>query len=420
MKLSDELTWRGLIKDKTLSNLAWLDEPKSFYHGVDASSDSLTIGNLAALLMAKRLQAAGWRTIILVGGGTSLIGDPGGKETERELKDPAEIKANAAAIQTQLEKLFAGQPFSLVNNQDWLSDLKLLDFLREIGKHFSMTELMQRDFIAERMGEGGSGISYAEFSYSLIQGYDFWNLYKNYQTVLQIGGSDQWGNMLSGVALIRKKEGAEAHALSMPLVVDKISGRKFGKSEAGAIWLAADKTSPTQFYQFWINTDDSDVEDYLKIFTFLPGREIDQIIRQHQQSPGGRQAQQVFARQVTALVHGSTAISVAEGITKYLTSQVSMATATADELTAMRQAIPSISVSAGSSIISALVRSGLTASNSEARRLLSNGAIYINGNNVAREAFQDNDFQNGRLLLRRGKAYKDSALIELSQGQNDS
>ena len=253
MSLSEDLTWRGLIKDKTFGGVAWLDEPKTFYLGVDASADSLTVGNLAVLMLARRLIDAGWKAVLLVGGATSLIGDPGGKEEERELKSRQEVLSNVEAIKAQVNKLFAGQHFTPADNYDWFKDVGYLEFLRDVGKHFSMTELMQRDFITERIGEQGSGISYAEFSYSLIQGYDFWQLHKNHDVVLQIGGSDQWGNMLSGVSLVRKKEGKEAHAFSMPLVVNKATDRKFGKSEGGAVWLDPAKTSPTQFYQFWIN-----------------------------------------------------------------------------------------------------------------------------------------------------------------------
>src|SRR5581483_6462207 len=212
MKLSDDLKWRDLIKDKTFDDLSWLDKPQTFYHGVDASAPSLTIGNLAALLLARRLIDAGWKSILLVGGATSLIGDPGGKASERELKPRDEIADNVEAIKKQVSILFAGQDFISVDNYDWFKEILYLDFLREVGKHFSMSELMQRDFVVERMGEGGSGISYAEFSYSLVQGYDFWHLFKEYGAKLQIGGSDQWGNMLSGVSMIRKKENQEVHA----------------------------------------------------------------------------------------------------------------------------------------------------------------------------------------------------------------
>lgn len=414
MSLSEDLTWRGLVKDKTFSDLSWLDEPKSFYHGVDASSDSLTIGNLAALLLAKRLVDSGWKAILLVGGATSLIGDPGGKTEERELQPREEILRNAVAIKKQVANLFAGKPFTPADNYEWFADVKYLDFLREVGKNFSMTELMQREFVKERMGEGGSGVSYAEFSYSLIQGYDYWQLFKKNGVELQIGGSDQWGNMLSGVALIRKKEDKEVHALSMPLVVDKVSGRKFGKTEAGAVWLDAQKTSPTQFYQFWINSGDEDVEDYLKIFTLLPKEQIEQLMNEQRADPSQRKAQKVLAEEVTKLAHGSES-EAATGVTKYLTSQVSIAEANEKDLSEVRKEIPSVKAAVGSSVIDVLVNSGLARSNSDARRLLDASAVYINGQSVNRENFEQSDFQNGRLLLRRGKAYKDSALVELSE-----
>jgi tyrosyl-tRNA synthetase len=413
MKLSEDLTWRGLIKDKTFADAAWLDKPQTFYHGVDASSDSLTIGNLAALLLARRLVNSGWKAVLLVGGATSLIGDPGGKIAERELKPREEVSRNVEAIKKQVSQLFAGQPFTSADNYDWFSDIKYLDFLRDVGKHYSMTELMQREFVTQRMGEGGSGISYAEFSYSLIQGYDFWQLYKRHGAVLQIGGSDQWGNMLSGASLVRKKEGSEVHALSMPLVVNKATGAKFGKSEEGAIWLDSSKTSPTQFYQFWINVEDADVEDYLKVFTFLAKEKIEEVMTEHKADASARKAQKVLAEEVTKLVHGEQQSGSATGVSKYLTSQAPLADANESEIAELRKEIPSVEAVVGASLIEVLVSSGLASSNSDARRLLGAGAIYINGAPAIKENLEQSDFQNGRLLLRRGKAYKDSALVEL-------
>lgn len=412
MKLSEDLAWRGLIKDTTFDKADWLDKPQTFYHGYDASTNSLTIGNLAALLLDRRLIDAGWKAVILMGGGTSLVGDPGGKTEERQLKSREEIKQNIAAVREQVTKLFAGENYSMVDNHDWLADLKYLDFLRVVGKHFSMTELMQREFVTERMGEQGSGISYAEFSYSLVQGYDYWHLFKNHDVVLQIGGSDQWGNMLSGVSLVRKKEGKDVHALSMPLVISKQTGVKFGKSEAGAIWLDPTKTSPTQFYQFWINTDDADVEDYLKIFTFLSRDEIGQVMADHTKDSSKRLAQTRLAKAVTELVHGSGGGDLSEQVTKYLTSQVSIAKASDAELRQIRQEIPSFQTKPGTSLVDILVKTDLAVSKTEARRLLSSGAIYINGQKVDRELLAAADFANGRALVRRGKAYKDSVLIE--------
>jgi len=411
MSLSEDLTWRGLIKDKTFNDARFPDEPKTFYLGIDATADSLTVGNLAILMTARRLLDAGWKTVLLVGGATSLIGDPGGKDTERPLAPREEILKNVEAIKGQINKLFGGKEFIPADNYEWFEGVKYLDFLRDVGKHFSMTELMQRDFVDARMGEHGAGISYAEFSYSLIQGYDYWQLYKNHGVTLQIGGSDQWGNMLSGVALVRKKEGKEVHAFSMPLVVDKATGRKFGKTEAGAVWLDPAKTTLTQFYQFWINTDDADVESYLKIFTLLSKEEIDKLISEQKTNPGGRVAQTMLAKSITELVHGQT--DSAEGVTKYLTSQVSIADADDADMEEVRKGIPAAKAQATGSIIETLAASGLVSSKSDARRMLQSGAVYINGQPINRENFEPSDFQNGRLLLRRGKAYKDSALIEL-------
>jgi tyrosyl-tRNA synthetase len=309
--------------------------------------------------------------------------------------------------------LFANKDFELVDNYDWFKDLNYLDFLREVGKHYSLTELIQRDFIADRIGEGGSGISYAEFSYSLIQGYDFWQLFKNHGAVLQIGGSDQWGNMLSGVPLIRKKEGAEAHALSMPLVINKLTGKKFGKSEEGAVWLDPAKTSPTQFYQFWINVEDANAADYLKVYTFLGKEEIEQIMEHHVSHPEERLAQTRLAEEVTKLVHGEHEMNRAKAATEILTGKRSLAEVDDSALEAVRLEIKSARLNPGSPLVEALVQTGLALSNSEARRLLAANAVYINNEPVNKENLEDVDFVNGRLLLRRGKAYKDSALIEL-------
>lgn len=411
MKLSEELQWRGLVKDKTFQDLEWLDTPRTFYFGADCSSDSLAIGNLAGYMLARHLAEHGWKTVLLVGGATSLIGDPGGKDEERQLKSREEIQKNVAAIKAQVERLFAGNQFELVDNYDWFKDIGYLEFLRDVGKHYSMTELVQRDFIAQRMNEGGSGISYAEFSYSLIQGYDFWWLFKNKGVELQIGGSDQWGNMLSGVPLIRKKEGKEAHAFSMPLIINKATGKKFGKSEAGAVWLDPAKTSPTQFYQFWINCEDDDIEEYLKVYTMLSKEDIDKLLAQHRENPKERLAQKRLAEEVTHLVHGDDQLAVARDVTDVLTGQKTVANLDQTTLEAMMREIPTAQVDPGTEVAEVLVRTGLASSKTEARRFLADNAISINGEKVKNEVIQGDEFQNGRLLLRRGKAFKDTALI---------
>jgi len=411
--ISDDLQWRGLIKDHTFEDINWLNTPRTFYLGADCSSDSLTIGNLAIFLVARRLAEAGWKPVLLVGGATSLIGDPGGKDEERELKSHEEITNNVAGIKAQVEKLFDGRNVQLVNNYDWFKDINFLEFLRDIGKHYSMTELVQRDFIATRMNEGDDGISYAEFSYNLIQGYDYWHLFKNFGVELQIGGSDQWGNMLSGAPLIRKKEAKEVHAFSMPLVINKTTGRKFGKSEDGAIWLDPTKTSPTQFYQFWINVDDAGVEDYLKIYTFMPADEIAKTVEQHQANPAERHAQRILAEAVTDLVHGQAETAIAKQVTDVLTGKTAIGEVSDQVIQAMRSEVANVSVSADSTIIGTLVAAGLASSNTEAQRLLQGNAIAINGQKTDRDNFEAADFQNGRLLLRKGKKFKDSALVEV-------
>jgi tyrosyl-tRNA synthetase len=412
MTLAEELEWRGLVKDRTFDDINWVNTPRKFYLGSDPSSDSLTIGNLAIYMLARQLAAHGWQAVLLVGGATGLIGDPGGKDEERQLKSKEEVEANIAGLAEQVRRIFAGYEFEMVNNYDWFKDLGYLEFLRDVGKHYSMTELVQRDFIATRMGEGGGGISYAEFSYNLIQGYDYWWLFKNKGVELQIGGSDQWGNMLSGAPLIRKKEGKEVHALSMPLTIDKATGKKFGKSEAGAVWLDPAKTTPTQFYQFWINCDDDAVEDYLKIYTMLGKDELGQLMVQHRDNPRARAAQTRLAQEVTRLVHGDQELTTAEAVTKVLTGQIPVSDLDEGALNAMRTEIPNTVAHPGTELLDVLVATGLASSKTEARRLLTDNAIAINGQKTQKEQLEDGDFQNGRLLIRKGKAFKDSALVE--------
>src|SRR6266568_3018500 len=394
MTLSESLGWRGFIKDKTFDDTDWLDEPRTFYLGSDCSSDSLTIGNLAVYMLARHLADAGWKTVLLVGGATSLIGDPGGKDAERPLKTTEEIAHNVAGVEAQVRKLFAHNQFELVNNHDWFKDIGYLEFLREVGKHFSMTELTQRDFIATRMGEGGGGISYAEFSYNLIQGYDYYWLFKNKGVVLQIGASDQWGNMLSGVPLIRKKAGAEVHALCMPLVIDQKTGKKFGKSEAGAVWLDPSKTTPTQFYQFWINVEDNRVEDFLKLYTLLSKENIEKLMQQHREEPKLRLAQEHLAMAVTQLVHGDLQTSTAREVTEVIKNPQAIALADRPGvLESLRKEIASASSPPDGKIADALTAANLAESKTEARRLLADGAITINGTRVIRERFEPGDFQ---------------------------
>jgi tyrosyl-tRNA synthetase len=412
LTLSEELSWRHLIKDRTFEDVTWLNTPRTFYLGSDASTDSLTIGNLAIYMLARQLLLHGWKAVLLVGGATSLIGDPGGKDDERELKSEEEVERNVAGIRRQVEKLFTGQQFELVNNYRWFKDIGYLSFLRDVGKHFSMTELVQRDFIATRMGAEGSGISYAEFSYSLIQGYDYYWLYKNMGVELQIGGSDQWGNMLSGAPLIRKKEGKEVQALSMPLVINKATGRKFGKSEDGAVWLDPKRTSPTQFYQFWINVEDEYLAEFLGIYTLLSKEEVSELLAKHYESPKERLAQKVLARSVTELIHGEGEMHTAEELTKVLIGETSVADLDTLAIKAMRSEVASTKAANDASILDVLVETGLCSSKGEARKLLAGQAVYVNNEVISKERLEPSDFHNGRLLMRKGKVLKNSALVE--------
>jgi tyrosyl-tRNA synthetase len=413
MTLSEELTWRGFVNQTTYKEIGALDaDPIAFYFGVDPSADSMTIGNLAAAMMVRHFIDHGHKAYLLVGGATGMIGDPDGKKEERNLLTVEQIEHNKKAIAAQYRQVFAGQDFEIVDNYDWFKPMGYLEFLRGVGKHVPMRQMLGRDFVQSRLGEEGAGISYAEFSYSLIQGYDFLYLYRNHGVTLQVCGADQWGNSITGVDLIRRIEGAEAHVYSAPLIVNKTTGVKFGKSEEGAVWLDAGKTTPTQFYQFWINCDDAGAEDYLKVFTLLNKEEIEAVMNEHRQDLGQRKAQQKLAEEVTRLVHGAEATETAKRVTDCLTGKLNIAEAE-DVLNELRREIQAVHSSTEGSIVDALVASSLASSNSEARRLLEGNAIAVNGQKVSRENFEAQDFQNGRLLLRRGKAFKDSALVEL-------
>lgn len=412
MKLSEELAWRGFVNQTTFKDLAALDgDPITFYWGVDPSANSMTVGNLAAAMMVRHFVDHGHKAILLVGGATGMIGDPDGKKQERDLLSLDDIAQNKAAISAQYKTIFAGQQFDIVDNYDWFKEIGYLQFLRDIGKHVPMRQMLGRDFVQSRLGEEGAGISYAEFSYSLIQGYDFLHLFREHGVTLQVCGADQWGNSITGVDLIRRIEGAEAHVYSTPLVVNKSTGVKFGKSEAGAVWLDPAKTTPTQFYQFWVNCDDAGVEDYLKIYTLLTKEEIEDIMAKQRESPGTRTAQVALAVAVTRLVHGDEQLRIATEVTDYLKG-ADVGHAEGKALDALRLEIPAVKARVDGSIVEAMVTSGLAGSNTEARRFLKENAVSLNGQKVQREFFEADDFHNGRLLVRRGKAFKDSALVE--------
>lgn len=382
MTLAEELTWRGFVNQMTFADIADVNTPRTFYWGVDPSADSMTIGNLAAAMMARHFIDHGYKAILLVGGATGMIGDPDGKKQERNLITLDEIAANKAAISEQYKTVFDGQSFEIVDNYDWFKDVNYLDFLRDVGKHMSMTQMLDREFVQSRIGEGGAGISYAEFSYALIQGYDFLHLFREKGATLQLCGADQWGNSITGASLIRKLEGGEAHVYSTPLIVNKTTGKKFGKSEEGAVWLDGEKTSPFQFYQFWLNADDAGVIDYLKVYTLLPRDEIERLETAAQQAPAAREAQKVLAYEVTKLVHGSERAEQARNVTAALFGSTPFEQLLSEELDMLAKEIPSTT---SSHVLNALVTTGVAASNGEARRLIDGGAISVNGKKITED-----------------------------------
>lgn len=404
MTLSEELTWRGFANQTTYKNASILDGKSiTFYWGVDPSADSMTVGNLAAAMMVKCFMKHGHKPVLLIGGATGLIGDPDGKTEERTLKTPGEIARNKQAIVSQYHEVFGDKNLKVVDNYDWFKDVGYLDFLRDVGKHVPMRQMLGRDFVQRRLAEGAAGISYAEFSYVLIQAYDFLHLYENHGVTLQLCGSDQWGNSVAGVDLIRRKTGGEANVYSTPLIINKSTGKKFGKTEDGAVWLDPTKTSPTQFYQFWINVDDEGVEDYLKVYTELDKDEIDEIMKQFKENKAERLAQKTLAFEVTKLVHGESKADEAKNYASDLTTTTTTAAPAADTL----------KVSSGASIVEALCDTGLASSKTEARQLLSDKGVYINDKPVTKENFDDSDFINGILYLRRGKKLQNTKIVEL-------
>ena len=395
MKLSEELQWRGFWNQTTFTDDKLIDsENFTLYLGTDPSADSLHVGHLAVYMMVRHFLERGHKVFLLVGGGTGMIGDMRDTE-ERNLLPYEEIEHNKQALKSQVSRIFAGRDFTLVDNADWLAELELLPFLRDIGKNFNMADLVSREFFKARINNG-KGLSFAEFTYTLLQGYDFWHLFNQDGVNLQIGGSDQWGNLLSGVDLIRKKENTEVYAMTAPLLINKSTGRKFGKSEGGAVWLDENKTSVYKFYQFWLNVDDESAIEYMKIFTMLDRDTIEAIAENHAVNPGARSAQKVLAREVTDIVHGSARRESVERVTEVLFGGGDFKKLSDDDLGALAEEIPC--VDAGIDVIEALVESGAVGSNGEAKRLLKSGAISLNGEKLA-----ENKVVNDTSLLKKGK-----------------
>lgn len=374
MELVTELRERGLVEHSSSDIEKILGERRSVYIGTDPTADSLHVGHLAWVMLMKRLSDAGHEVYLLVGGGTGMIGDPKEKG-ERSLMREEDIDRNAAALSAQLSGLLGPHAdLKMVNNADWLRGVKLLEFLRDVGKHFTVNDLVKRDLIKRRLETPDDSISYTEFTYSLLQAYDFWELNRQYGVDLQVGGTDQWTNILSGVDLIRKREGKEVYALSIPLITDA-SGRKFGKSEGNAVWLDAKKTSPFQFYQFWLNVDDAKVGDYLKTYTELAMDEIGSVMDAQAADPGARPAQKRLAEAVTKFVHGEDAPKTAARVSELLFG----GELSASDREFLAANAPTYKASGGEKLVDALIASGLAASKREAREFIESGAVTLNG-----------------------------------------
>ena len=416
----EEVTWRGMLHDVMPGTEEHLmEQMRVAYVGIDPTADSLHIGHLVGVMLLKHFQAAGHKPLALVGGATGMIGDPSGKSNERNLLDEAALTRNQNAIKAQLSKFLdfdssENNAAEMVNNYDWMKDFSFLDFIRDVGKHITVNYMMAKDSVKKRLnGETADGMSFTEFTYQLVQGYDFLHLYKNKQATLQMGGSDQWGNITTGTELIRRKEQGKAYALTCPLIT-KADGTKFGKSEGGNIWLDSERTSPYKFYQYWLNTSDEDAEKYIKIFTFLSKETIETLIEEHKQAPHLRVLQKALAEEVTVMVHSREDF---ENAVK--ASNILFGNASAEDLKALDaktfldvfDGVPQAEIAMdelknGIDIVDVLnAKSGFMKSNGEARRALNENSISVNREKV-QEGFTltTTDLINNQfVLLQRGK-----------------
>ena len=416
----EELQWRGMLHDimpGTEEHL--LNGMQSAYVGIDPTADSLHIGHLVGVMMLRHFQLAGHRPLALIGGATGMIGDPSGKSSERNLLDETTLRVNQEAIQGQLARFLdfdsgAENAALLVNNYDWMKDFNFLDFIRDVGKHITVNYMMAKDSVRKRLSEESSeGMSFTEFTYQLVQGYDFLHLYRKYDCTLQMGGSDQWGNITTGTELIRRIESGKGYALTCPLIT-KADGTKFGKTESGNIWLDPHKTSPYRFYQYWLNTSDSDAEKYIKIFTFLSKEDIETLVANHREAPHQRQLQRKLAEELTVLVHSREDLENAERA-----SEILFGKSTSEALKALSselfleifEGVPQARVSKqeivdGLDIVGALsARTGFLKSNGEARRELKQQSISVNKTRVEQDyTLSEADLIQDRfILLQRGK-----------------
>ncbi len=380
--LLDELAWRGLLHQNTDGLAEALARGSvSAYCGFDPTASSMHVGNLIPVMGLMHLQRAGHRPIVVVGGGTGMIGDPSGKTVERQLNTPEIVAENTKGLRRQLEKflVFGGKNAAeMRDNADWLQQLGAIDFMRDVGKHFTINYMMQKDSVQSRLE---SGMSYTEFSYMLLQAYDYRELFRRDGVTLQVGGSDQWGNITAGLELIRRTEGGEAHAMTFPLVANS-SGTKFGKTESGSVWLDPERTSPYQFYQFWINIDDRDAGRYLRYFTLLNREEIESLEREMAERPQDRAAQQSLAMEVTTRVHGSEAAAIAGEVSRILFSKGDPLSLSADALQVLSKEVPFAENATFTSVIDWLVDLKLAASKGAARRLIEQGGVSVNGQKI--------------------------------------
>jgi tyrosyl-tRNA synthetase len=420
----DDFEARGLVHGASegARQLFQSGEPVTGYVGFDPTATSLHVGSLLPILALMRLQRAGHNAIALVGGGTGMIGDPSGKTVERQLLTREDVERNVDALRAQLSRFldFSGDNAAqLIDNHQWLGGLGLIEFLRDVGKHFTVNYMLAKDSVARRM-EQESGLSVTEFAYSLLQAYDFALLSDRYGCHLQMGGSDQWGNITAGMELIRRSRGRHAHGIVWPLLTTS-SGAKFGKTEAGTVWLDAERTSPFRFYQFWLNTDDREVEPYLNKFTFLPLDEIAGVMQEHAPNPAARAAQRRLAVEVTRLVHGEDGLQRAERATGVLFGSVAAQELPAAELLDVFADVPSTEVDRarlegeGVPVVDLLAEAGVAASKGEARRLIQGGGISLNGDRVGTvdQRVRASDAIDGQvLLLRKGK--KDNHVVRLT------
>lgn len=402
--ISLELKARGFIEQFGGGEPAqFLAEKRTIYLGADPSANSLQVGNLVPIFLLKHLADAGHTIVYLVGGGTGMIGDPRASG-ERVLLDAKSVAKNTKAIAAQLSQIFGKKKYTIVNNATWLNKLSLIDFLRDTAKHFTVNQLIKREIIKKRLDENDP-ISFTEFSYSLLQGYDFWHLNRKMGVDMQIGGSDQWANIISGVDLVRRREGKSAYALTNPIIIDKKTGKKFGKSEGNAVWLDPKQTSPYAFYQFWLNVSDDGLEEYLKIFTFMSLPDISKVLAEHTTNPAKRVGQKQLAHEITSLVHGKKTADIVARISGVLFGEVSLSQVSKDDLIFIKKEVPMAALDTDMSVIDALVVAGLAESKGEARRLIEQKGISLNEAMVTdvQAKITAQDFKNGIGQLRRGK-----------------